>query len=199
VRSGLAIGAFACLLVAGCIPPPGPRPPSYKADPRPLSLNALVIFQGSTGPLSQQTSTLHDVHGAIPTRRVSAEECQHGIQIPISALIGSSASFWLSAGWGQGGYLKALAHAQEKAEGGYLTDVRVDLRSISVLLGIYLEQCIIVDAGVVPKEAVDGPIATPPPPTPPTGEPPPTPPPSSTEPPPNLPPPDQDAGSPVNL
>jgi hypothetical protein len=199
VRRATLVSIGAIALLAGCIPPPGPRPPSYQSDPRVISLQPLVVFQGSTGPVSQETSTLRDVHGALPTKRVSAEECQHGIQLPISALVGAKAAFSLSAGWGQGGYLKALEHAQEKAEGGQLVDVRVDLRSISVLLGVYIEQCIVVDAGVVPKEALSGPIATPPPATGEPSPPGPVPAPTTTAPPPVIPPPDQDAGPPVTL
>jgi hypothetical protein len=135
------------------------RPPSYQADTHQLRLQPLTIFQSSVGPVSQQTGALRDVHGAIPERRVTAEECQYGLQLPLLSLItGGKVSLSLSAGWGQGGYDKALAKAQREAgPETYLVDVRADLRSISVLLGIWQQQCVIVDAGVVPPSALTEP------------------------------------------
>ena len=197
-RLAIALPLVGALSSACLASPPGPRPPSYQADSRVLRLNPITVFQSSTGPVSQQTSTLQDVHGVLPTKRVQAEECQHGIQLPIGALVSANNSLYLSAGWGQGGYIKALGRAQERAEGGHLVDVRVDLRTISVLLGVYIEQCVVVDAGVVPAAALSGTIPTPPT-TAPT-----TPPPAPSEQPPvpSEPPPipvDADAGPPIQL
>lgn len=128
-------------------------PPTYVANGQTLPLSPIVIYQGSSGPLSYQAPDPGDAQappGSTPV--VTGEACQSGFQLPWAyskQLMGS-----ISAGWGQGGYVEALTRAQAKAPAhSLLYDVRVDLRQTSVL-SLWRQLCLIVTANVAPDHAV---------------------------------------------
>lgn len=54
-----------------------------------------------------------------------------------------------SVAWGDGGYRDAVRQAQAQAPDGVLTDVRADLRVLSILT-IWRRQCVVVTAAATP-------------------------------------------------
>jgi hypothetical protein len=68
---------------------------------------------------------------------VRGEACQTGIFLPT---IPSA-----SVAWGDGGYRDAVQQAQAQAPRARLTDVRADLRVLSILT-IFRRQCVVVTA-----------------------------------------------------
>lgn len=92
------------------------------------------IYEDVSAPLEYRAE-LH--RGA---REVRGEACQSGIFAP-----------WANASvaWGDGGYRDAVRQAQAQAPGALLTDVRADLRVLSVLT-IFRRQCVVVTAATIP-------------------------------------------------
>jgi len=72
----------------------------------------------------------------VVAREVRGEACQTGIFLPVIRA---------SIAWGDGGYRDAILKAQAQAAGASLTDVRADLRVLSILT-IFRKQCVIVTA-----------------------------------------------------
>ncbi len=70
------------------------------------------------------------------SREVRGEACQTGIFVPVTPA---------SVAWGDGGYRDAVRQAQAQAPGALLTDVRADLRVLSILT-IFRRQCVVVTA-----------------------------------------------------
>lgn len=70
------------------------------------------------------------------SREVRGEACQTGIFVPVIPA---------SIAWGDGGYRDAVRQAQAQAPGALLTDVRADLRVLSILT-IFRRQCVVVTA-----------------------------------------------------
>ncbi|MGI5862885.1 MAG: hypothetical protein ACOX6T_12610 [Myxococcales bacterium] len=146
------------LCAAGC----ATLPPPYEASSGRLVLAPLVIYQDSAGPLSYQAPVGQRLRGA-PVARVEGRACQSGLQIPLGLLVGvaenggdvAAAVSTISAGWGDGGYERALQEALEDARlkgySGELYDVRADLNVIQVL-GVWRQQCLVVTASVPAPE-----------------------------------------------
>lgn len=143
--SRLALLLCCACLASACAPPKT----SYEADDRSMNLSQPVVYQGSTGSLSYAAPTGKDVRVATKAVRVGGEACQWGVQIPLDPVLRAAATgapgFSPSAGWGDGGYRRAIADAASKAPGARLHDVRVDL-GVLVVLGVVRRECVRVDA-----------------------------------------------------
>lgn len=135
--------AFVALVSLGCRPP-------YMADPGVSKDGSL--YQGSTGPLSYQASSLADGTLVIG-KTVHAEACQQSIVLPIplggmtTPRTSSPGVVTLGVGWGDGGYARAMAEAEKSAGGGLLVDVRAD-RHFTTVLWVYRRDCVEVHAAV---------------------------------------------------
>lgn len=93
-------------------------------------LGPATVYEDVSAPLEYRA----DVHRG--AREVRGEACQTGIFLPrIPA----------SIAWGDGGYRDAVRQAQAQAPGATLTDVRADLRVLSILT-IFRKQCVVVTA-----------------------------------------------------
>jgi hypothetical protein len=142
--SSVATIAIAALLGVGCMPP-------YVANPGVMKDG--TIYQGSTGPLSYQASTLIDARA--PLREVTAQACQYAIVLPLpvgGVTVPDTGTntldvLQLGVGWGDGGYARAMAEAEKDAAGDVLVDVRVD-RHFSTVLWIYRRNCVEIHASV---------------------------------------------------
>lgn len=119
--------------VTGCV---GPQKATYEADPQLLQLRPLVVYQGTTGPMSQRFSAPQPGDAKTPPVEVQGEDCQSGLTL-----------LYLAFGWGEGGYEKAYARAQSNAHGKDLYDVRADLHRTQVL-GIWQQDCTCITASV---------------------------------------------------
>jgi hypothetical protein len=137
----------------GCAPLAGrTRDPAYVGNgPGFLMLPPLNVYQDSTGPLSYRSPA-----GPIGAREVHGEACQSGLMLPVGliwAAIESGntarAPGFLSAGWGDGGYAKAVAAAAALAPNARLANVRADLNT-RIILGVWRQECVRVVAAVVP-------------------------------------------------
>lgn len=93
-------------------------------------LGPATVYEDVSAPLQYRA----DVRRG--TREVRGEACQTGVFLP-----GIPASI----AWGEGGYRDAVRQAQEQAPGAALTDVRADLRVLSILT-IFRKQCVVVTA-----------------------------------------------------
>lgn len=131
---------------------------TWQADPQVIQTPPVVIYQDSTGPMSYQSRTGADVGRRLPVRRVQGRACQSGLSLGIGALfrLGRTSgdgvrALAVSAGWGDAGYREAFAEAERYAEGRPLFDVRADI-NVEWILGIWRQQCIVVDAGVAGDE-----------------------------------------------
>lgn len=111
--------AIALLLCASCAGPGLGR-----------VLGPATVYEDVSAPLAYRADA---ARGA---REVRGEACQTGIFVP-----GTPAS----VAWGDGGFREAVQHAQAQAPGAALTDVRADLRIVSVLT-IFRRQCVVVTA-----------------------------------------------------
>jgi hypothetical protein len=145
--------AALALLAVGCMPPYAAKPGVMKDG---------TLYQGSTGPLSYQASTLIDARA--PLREVTSQACQYaivlplpvgGVTVPDSGATGLDV-LQLGVGWGDGGYARAMAQAEQDAAGGVLVDVRAD-RHFSTVLWIYRRDCVEIHASVAPPLAVPTP------------------------------------------
>ena len=112
--------AFAALLCCACA--------EAVIHPRP----ALVVEE-STAPFEWRT----DLHGG-PTE-VRGESCRNAIGLPLFLYGG-----WDLGAWGESGYRDAVAQAQAQAPGKTLSDVRVDVRFLNVL--IFRQECLQITA-----------------------------------------------------
>jgi hypothetical protein len=149
----VAILASAVALAgAGC----GLRPrTSYEANSQVLQLPSVVVYQGSTGSLSYQSAVGRDVQRLLPHQRAQGRVCQRGIQLPIFAALyafgqaRAGQGTWLSTGWGDGSYRAAMDDLRQHVpSGAVLYDVRADV-DIRMILGVYREQCLVLDAGLL--------------------------------------------------
>ncbi len=148
----VALAALAALVLCACLPSVRPRA-SYEANPQLIPAGQFVIFQDSTGALSYHAPTGRDVRKLVTTRRVEGRACQRGLQLPFEPLIAAASSAQpypasIGVGWGDGGYRRALADARRGLpRDSILYDVRADLAT-QVILSIYRESCLIVNAAV---------------------------------------------------
>ena len=93
-------------------------------------LGPATVYEDVSAPLHYRADVRR---GA---REVRGEACQTGVFLPrIPA----------SIAWGDGGYRDAVRQAQAQAPGAALTDVRADLRVLSILT-IFRKQCVVVTA-----------------------------------------------------
>ena len=97
-------------------------------------LGPATVYEDVAAPLEYRADTSR---GA---REVRGEACQTGIFLPVIPA---------SVAWGDGGYRDALRQAQAQAPGAALTDVRADLRVLSILT-IFRRQCVVVTAAASP-------------------------------------------------
>jgi hypothetical protein len=118
-----ALALLLCVACAGCAGPGMGR-----------ALVPGTIYADVAAPLEYRAGTQR---GA---REVRGEACQIGLFLP-----GTPAS----VSWGDGGLREAVQQAQAQAPGASLTDVRADLRVLSVLL-IFRRQCVVVTAAAPP-------------------------------------------------
>jgi len=152
----LALALALSTLSFGCLSAMTPKPASYVGDSTGLVLPQWTLYQGSTGSLSYQTAVAADGTRFIAAPRVHGKACQRGLSIPIlSALAMSGPTMFsrspgsLSAGWGDGGYQAAVDDAKKNLpKEAILYDVRADLQ-YRMVLTIYHEQCVHVDAGLL--------------------------------------------------
>jgi len=93
-------------------------------------LGPATVYEDVSAPLEYRADAYR---GA---REVRGEACQTGIFLPMIPA---------SIAWGDGGYRDAVRQAQAQAPGTSLTDVRADLRVLSILT-IFRKQCVIVTA-----------------------------------------------------
>jgi len=149
MRTVLHLALLASLL-AGCAPFFGQnRDPSYVGQGAGvIALPPVVLYQDSAGPLSYRSPAASSAF----TLEVRGEACQRAWTVPVGlvwAAIKSGntayAPAYLSGGWGDGGYARAMASAQDRAPNAHLTDVRADMRTM-IILGIWREQCVRVVA-----------------------------------------------------
>lgn len=148
-------GLLAVVLLSGCATVIGhTRDPNEQGNGASglYAAGTVLLYQDSVGPLSYRSVS----GGAAPSRAVNGVACQSAITIPFGliwavAQSGSpaNAAGFLGAGWGDGGYAKAVAAAQAAAPGSRLTDVRADLRT-RIVLGIWRQQCVQIAATAVP-------------------------------------------------
>jgi len=92
-----------------------------------------IVFEDSSGPFEWRADT-----GSAP-REVHGESCRSAIGLPLFLWGG-----WDLGGWGDAGYRDAVAKAQAQAPGRTLSDVRVDLRFVNVL--VWHQDCLEVTA-----------------------------------------------------
>ena len=108
------------LLLLGCVTPrPAPR--------------VALIFEDSAQPFEYRGDL-----GA-GGREVRGEACRTALGLPLFVYGGSDL-----VGWGEEGFRDAMAKAQAQAPGQRLSDVRADLRLLSVL--VFRRECIEVTA-----------------------------------------------------
>jgi hypothetical protein len=145
---------LAVVLLEGCAPFLGlTHDPAYDGNgPGAGFLPPLVVYQGSSGPLSYRAP----VDGQTAAPDVRGEACQSGITLPVGlvwAAIKSGnaarAPAFLSTGWGAGGYAEAVSQALAQAPGARLVNVRADLAT-RIILGVWRQQCVRVTAQAVP-------------------------------------------------
>lgn len=152
-----SLGLLALAFGSGCAA--GFPKLSYEANPRVLALPALVVHQDSTGALSYHAPAGRDARRLLPRGRAKGRACQRGFQVPLlwNAFVPASnnmGSWSLSAGWGDGGYVRALDDVRSRLPAdALLYDVQADLH-MRTILSIYAEQCLELDAAVfVPAQS----------------------------------------------
>jgi hypothetical protein len=154
-RAAAASGFALAALLGGCASLTGTsRDPSYQGNgTRGLSsAGAVLLVQDSTGPLSYRAA----LAAPGPARPVRGAACQSAITLPFGLILAAfesgnpaNAAAFVGAGWGDGGYERALAAAAAAAPGARLADVRADLRT-RIVLGIWRQQCVEVVATAIP-------------------------------------------------
>jgi hypothetical protein len=92
-----------------------------------------LVFEESTSPFEWRA----DLGGA--STEVHGESCRNAIGLPLFLYGG-----WDLGAWGESGYRDAVAHAQAQAPGKTLSDVRVDVRFLNVL--IFRQECLQITA-----------------------------------------------------
>jgi hypothetical protein len=120
VRALLLCGALLCACGA----------PTSAIRPRPA-----LVFDDSTAGLEWRA----DVLGG--SREVRGESCRNAVGLPLFLWGGYDL-----VGWSEGGYRDAVAQAQAQAPGRILTDVRVDVRFINIL--VFRKECLEITAAV---------------------------------------------------
>jgi hypothetical protein len=155
------LAALACWL-AGCAPLLGQtRDPAYQGNgsSRLHTAGSTLVYQDTVDPLSYRSSP-----GALAKRvPVRGEACQSALTLPFGLLVAAfeagntaAAPAFLGAGWGDGGYAKAVSAASASAPGTRLVDVRADLHT-TIVLGVWRQQCVQVTAAAVPVETAIAP------------------------------------------
>ena len=146
--------ALLLFMTSACVPSALQPRVSYQANPQVLQSGGLVIFQDSSGALSYHAPVGRDVRKLVSTRRVQGRACQRGLQLPIEPLVAAvsgsplAGPVSLSAAWGEGGYRDALDDARRGLpHEAVLFDVRADLSTL-VILSIYQQRCVELDAAV---------------------------------------------------
>jgi len=111
-----------------------------RVSPLLMSPGGYPIFYSSEGPLSFVTATPRDLPaGAKDAGEVRGRSCQHRVSVPLSASLQATQ---ISAVMGNGGYRKTLAAIQtNRPELAGIYDVKVDVETFSVMLGIYTRLC----------------------------------------------------------
>jgi hypothetical protein len=156
-RTMPCLAALACLL-AGCAPLLGQtRDPAYQGNgsSRLHTAGSTLVYQDSVDPLSYRSPP-----GALAKRvPVRGEACQSAVTLPFGLILAAfeagnaaAAPAFVGAGWGDGGYARAVSAASASAPGARLVDVRADLHT-TIVLGIWRQQCVEVSAAAVPVEA----------------------------------------------
>ena len=92
-----------------------------------------LAVEDSSAPIEWRT----DLHGA--ATEVRGESCRNAIGLPLFLYGG-----WDLGAWGESGYRDAVAQAQAQAPGKTLSDVRVDVRFLNVL--IFRQECLQITA-----------------------------------------------------
>lgn len=154
LRFGPWLAAMACALT-GCAALRGgkTRDPAYQGNGSAgfYTTGSTLVFQDSVGPLSYRSPE------SVPAPRlpVRGEACQSAITLPFGLILAAieagnpaAAPAFLGAGWGDGGYRKAVAAAAAAAPGSRLVDVRADVHT-TIVLGIWRQQCVEVVAEAV--------------------------------------------------
>ncbi len=135
------------LLLATLLAASGVRAQELGAHVHPLLISpgGYPVFYSSEGPLSFVTATPRDLPpGAKDAGEVLGRSCQYRISVPLSASLQATQ---ISAAMGNGGYRKTLADIRkERPELAGIYDVKVDVETFSVMLGIYTRLCTVVSA-----------------------------------------------------
>jgi hypothetical protein len=97
-------------------------------------LGPATIYEDVAAPLEYRADARRG------SREVRGEACQSGIFLP---------GIPASVAWGDGGYRDAVRQAQAQAPDAVLTDVRADLRVLSILT-VWRRQCVVVTAATTP-------------------------------------------------
>ena len=92
-----------------------------------------IVFEDSATALEWRADT------GSASREVHGESCRNAIGLPLFLWGGQDL-----VGWGDAGYRDAVAKAQAQAPGSTLSDVRVDLRFVNVL--VWRQECLEVTA-----------------------------------------------------
>ena len=133
--------ALALLLSAGAV---RAQEDGSRARPGLIGFSGILIFYNSSGPLSFESSLPNDLPaGAVAAGEVSAQSCQHGLEVPLSASLQAAK---ISGAAGDGGFVKAMENlrlARPELKGVY--DVKVDVHTISIL-GVYRRVCTEISA-----------------------------------------------------
>lgn len=114
---------------------------SWEARTGLIFAGAFMLFYDSEGPLSYKSLTPWELpNDAVLVGEVAGESCQHGVSIPI--IFSATDRIRVSGAKGDGSFKKALKdlHVRHPDVAG-LYDVKVDVRRISVLAGIYIRDC----------------------------------------------------------
>jgi hypothetical protein len=111
---------LSALLLGGCAASIYPRGPG-------------LVFEDSTAPLEWRA----DMEPA--QREVHGESCRNAVGLPLFLWGGYDL-----VGWGDAAYRDAVAKAQQLAPGTTLSDVRVDVRFVNVL--VFRRECLEVTA-----------------------------------------------------
>lgn len=115
------------------------------AHPGILTVGGFYLFYNEQAPLSFVTMVPHEApQDRVELGEVSGRSCQHGASVPTSLSLNATS---ISAAAGNGGYFKALDNIRKAhANLAGIYDVRADLRTFSILRGVYQRLCVEVVA-----------------------------------------------------
>ena len=111
-----------------------------RINPLLIAPGGYPVFYSSEGPLSFVTATPGELPpGAQDIGEVRGRSCQYCISVPLAASLQATQ---LSVVVGNGGYHKTLAAIRkERPELAGIYDVKVDVETFSVFLGVYTRLC----------------------------------------------------------